>query len=133
MKRFNLKIVDSKLSFSSDTHKALFNQFLCENEGKVIQIQKYVPIRSNQQNRFYWLYLEMIEAETGNTAADLHEYFKRRYLKPKFIKVLKQEIKIPSSTTDLTKAEFGEYLDRICAESGVQIPDPTKLEGYIPN
>jgi hypothetical protein len=133
MKKFNLKIEDGKLTFSSDTHKALFNQFLKDNEGKIVQVQKYVPIRSNQQNRFYWLYLEMIESETGNGANDMHEYFKRKYLTPQFITVFGKEIKIPNTTTNLTKAEFGDYLDKICAESCVAIPDPTKLEGYIPN
>lgn len=133
MKRFNLKVVNKQLTFSSETHKALFNEFLKDNEGKIVQVSKYVPIRSNQQNNFYWLYLGMIESETGNNADDLHEYFKRKYLKPEFIEVFGNEVKIPGTTTKLTKADFTDYLDRICAESGVAIPDPTKLEGYIPN
>jgi hypothetical protein len=75
----------------------------------------------------------MIEAETGNNANDLHEYFKRVFLTPRFIKVMGKEIKIPRSTTDLNKAEFFDYLDKICAESGVAIPNPNELEGFIPN
>ena len=77
MNKFNLKIKDSKLTFSSDTHKALFNQFLKDNEGKIVEVKKYVPIRSNQQCRFYWMYLGIIESETGNLANNMHEYFKR--------------------------------------------------------
>ena len=133
MKRFNLKIQDGHISFSTDTHKALFNQFLKDNEGKIIQVSKYVPTRTSQQNNFYWLYLGMIESETGNNASDLHEYFKRVHLPPQFITVLGKEIKIPATTTNLTKADFGEYLDKICAETNIALPDPNKLEGYIPN
>jgi hypothetical protein len=133
MKKFNIKIKDLKFVFSSDTHRFLFNDFLKENEGKIIQVSKYVPIRTNQQNRYYWLYLGMIETETGNNTDDLHEYFKRKYLKPKFITVFGNEIKIPNTTSELNKSDFVEYLDKICAESGVALPDPNELEGYIPN
>ena len=135
MNKFHLKIVNKQLTFSSETHKSLFNQFLKDNEGKVIQVEKYVPIRSNQQNRFYWLFLGMIESETGNNANDLHEYFKRTLLPPKFIKVMGKEIKIPMSTTEITKIEMGEYLDKISAETNVAIPTEEDMEkmGFISN
>jgi hypothetical protein len=74
----------------------------------------------------------VIEKETGNDAQDLHEYFKRVFLPPRFTKVLGKEIKLPASTTGLTKAEFGDYLDKICAETNVPIPDPV-LAGFQPN
>lgn len=128
-RKFNLKVQQGKLSFSSDTHKAMFNEFLKENEGKIVQVVKHVPIRSNTQNNFYWLYLSIIEAETGNNANDLHELFKRTLLTPKHITVLGKELKIPASTTELTKIEFGEYIDKICAATNVPIPDPVEA-GY---
>ena len=34
-----------------------------------------------------------------------------------------KEIKIPSSTNDLRKNEFSDYLEKICAETRVVIPD----------
>ena len=128
MNKFNIKISEGKFSFSSETHKALFNQFLKDNEGKIVNVEKYIPIRSNQQNRFYWVYLGLIEAETGNIADDLHEYFKRVFLPPKFITYKGKEIKIPSSTTELTKAEFGDYMDKISVETGVSIPSEEDIE-----
>lgn len=134
MKKFNLKVHDGKLSFSTDFHKALFNDFLKDNEGKVIQVTRYIPIRTSTQNRFYWAYLSLIETETGNNANDLHEYFKRTLLPPKWIKVLGKEIKIPNTTTELTKIEFGEYLDKIAAECNVPIPSEEDIValGYTP-
>lgn len=132
-KTFNFKVVNKEFQFSSPTHKALWHEFLKQNEGKIVQVKRYQPIRTDQQNRYYWLYLGMIESETGQNANSMHEYFKRVFLPPKFVKYKDKEIKIPASTTELTKIEMGEYLDKICAESGVTLPNPLELEGYIPN
>ena len=133
MRKFNLKIVDKHFTFSSETHKALFHDWMKDNEGKIAQVSIYKPVRSTQQNSFYWLYLGIIESETGNNANDLHEYFKRIFLPPKIINVFDKEVKIPNTTTELNKIEFGEYLDKICAMTNVPIPNPLELEGYIPN
>ena len=71
-----------------------------------------------------WFYLGVVERDTGNNAGDLHEYFKRTLLPPKHITVMGKEIKIPASTTELSKIEMGDYLDRICAETDIPIPNP---------
>ena len=118
-----------KQDFGSDFNEARFREELKKNEGKRYRIDKVENKRTLTQNSFYWFYLGIIERETGNTANDLHEYFKRIFLPPKYIKVLGKEIKIPSSTTDLKKLEFGEYMEKICAETNVPIPDP-KEAGY---
>jgi hypothetical protein len=127
------KSIDGKLSLGSELNKALFQQDLKQHEGKTYRIERVIPKRSNSQNRMYWAYLNIIEYETGNNANDLHELFKRTLLPPKFIIVMGKEIKIPKSTTELTKLEFGEYLDKIGAETGVPVPDPKELENFIPN
>lgn len=98
--------------------------FLERMNGKRVLIQEYPDKRTDNQNAFYWAYLRIISDETGDTSNDLHEFFKRKFLAPKFITVLGKEIKIPGSTAKLSKADFGEYLERICAECGVPIPDP---------
>ncbi len=137
MQKFNIKILDKKLSFNSETHRALFNQFLSDNEGKIIQVSKFVPIRTNQQNKFYWNFLSIIESETGNLASSMHEEFRRTLLPPEWIKGIKgNDIKIPHSTTTLSKNEFGEYIDKISALIEIPVPDAEKwLEenGYISN
>lgn len=118
-----------KQDFGSEFNEQRFREELKNNEGKRYRIDKEQNKRTLNQNSFYWKYLEIIEMETGNIALELHEYFKRIFLPPKFIKVLGKEIKIPASTTDLKKVEFGEYLDKICAETNVPLPDPN-LAGY---
>jgi hypothetical protein len=123
------------MDLGSDTNRALFRQDLKEHVGKTYRIERVIPVRSMPQNALYWAYLGIVEQETGNNANDLHELFKRTLLPPKFITVMGKEIKIPKSTTQLTKIEFGDYLDKISAECGVPLPNKEDLEamGYISN
>lgn len=111
------------MDFGSGFNESRFADCLKENEGKLFRIEKEISTRSLSQNKLYWLYLGVIEQETGNIANDLHELFRRTLLPPKFIKVMGKEIKIPMSTTELNKTDFGEYLDKIAAETNVPIPD----------
>jgi hypothetical protein len=90
------------------------------------------PVRSSSQNRYYHLYLEVIALETGDNADDLHEFFKQKLLPPVFKTIRGEEIKLPASTTDLSKNDFTEYLDRICALTNVPLPDPIAA-GYLPH
>lgn len=120
------------LDFGSDTHRATFHDDLKEHVGKTYRIERVMPTRSLSQNALYWFYLGVIESETGNNADDLHQYFKRTLLKPKIINVMGKEIRVPCSTTELSKLEFGEYMEKICAETNVPIPDP-KDAGYVSN
>ncbi len=120
-----------RMDFGSPYNEARLKDFLKANEGKKFRIAKQVSTRTLSQNKLYWLYLEQIELETGNNGNDLHELFKRTLLKPKFITVLGQEIKIPMSTTELNKMEFIDYLDKIAATTNVPIPDTEAYNRYI--
>ena len=88
-----------------------------------------MPSRSLQQNRYYWLCLNIIADSTGHDANSLHEIFKRLFLPAKIISYRDKAIKVPGSTTDLSKSDFVEYMDRILAEAGEQgivLPQPEK-------
>jgi len=111
---------------------ASIRQFLEDNKGKKVKIEVVKAKRSDSQNSYYWLYLGIIERETGNTAQDLHDLFKRKFLPPEFKNVLGIELKIPASTTKLSKSDFGTYLDKICALTNVPLPNPVEA-GYITN
>ncbi len=113
------------------TYEKILDSFKLD-QRVILSIDKLSHKRSNTQNNYYWVYLEVIEKETGNLATDLHEYFKRALLPPKFITVFKKEIRIPRSTTDLSKAEFSDYITKIHALTDVPPPDP-ELAGYISN
>lgn len=131
MSTFLTKIDDKGgMDFGSEYNLARFRQFCKDNIGKTLKIEKQISTRSLNQNQLYWLYLGVIERETGNNANELHEYFRRTLLTPKFIKVLGKEIKIPKSTTELSKLEFADYLDKISAETEIQIPDSEAYNNF---
>jgi hypothetical protein len=101
-----------------------FQSYLNSLNGEVeVVVRKHNKKRSHNQNNLYWAYLNIIEQETGDSANDLHEYFKRTHLTPKFITACKHTIKIPRSTTELSAGEFGEYMEKICRETNIPIPD----------
>ncbi len=119
---FIFKAVAGKPSFAEQS-EILFRQHMLDHEGAIYEIHQRTKKRTLSQNKLYWLFLEHIENETGNNADYLHELFRRTLLPPKFITVLGKEIKIPMSTTELNSYEFRNYMDKISAESCVEIPD----------
>lgn len=121
---------EGALDWGSEYNQFRLTETLKKHAGKTWRLELPEPKRSQSQNNYYWLYLGIIERETGNDSNDLHEYFKRIFLPPKFINVMGKELKVPSSTSKLNKIQFGEYLEKICALTGVQLPDP-ELAGYI--
>lgn len=119
---------DGKLDFGSKFNLARLRDTLKKKEGKYFRLEEQESLRTTQQNRFYWFYLGIVERETGNLAKDIHEWAKREFLPPEYIKINVGgkiiERKIPASTTKLKKIPFGEYLDKISAITEVAIPDP---------
>ena len=124
---FIFTVLEGKMHWETVYNHERFLQNLRENEGKAYRIEPLVSTRSMSQNSLYWLYLEVIQRETGNQATELHEYFKRELLPPKFIKVIIKgkeiERKIPASTTELSKNDFIDYMDKISSLCGVAIPN----------
>ncbi len=123
MQTFIFQAKEGKMTWGSVWNHQRFLACLKEHEGKDFRIELLQSTRSLSQNSLYWLYLEVIARETGNSANDLHEYFRRVLLSPKILKVMNKEIKVPKSTTELNKVEFGDYMDKICSETNIPIPD----------
>jgi hypothetical protein len=116
------------LKFMPDNNKAWLD-YLVSVDGKalVVDVDKEYGIRSQRQNRYYWKCLEIIGNETGHTSIDLHELFKRLFLVPRYTTILGRELKLPSSTQNLNKTEFGTYFEKIRSEvatMGITLPDP---------
>lgn len=130
MNIFYCKIKD--LTLKPDNNRAWLD-YLEINDGKkvVVEITEDKPKRSLDQNALYWLYLNVIAKETGNLEDDLHQLFKRKFLPPVPKKILNVEFKLPASTTNLTKVEFGEYLHKISAFTEIPIPETIKKEFNI--
>ena len=86
------------------------------------------PKRTEQQNRYYWLYLNLISTETGNDIDDLHTLFKGMFLSKGVVEVLGHKVRQAKSTTELNVSQFTEYIQRIEELTGVLAP-PT--EDYV--
>lgn len=101
-----------------------FTEYVASLKGIYrLEFKEVKTKRTLNQNNFYWLYLGVIADETGDDPNSLHEYFKRKLLPPRYISVMGKEIKIPASTTKLSKIEMGEYMERICALTNIPIPE----------
>lgn len=120
------------LDFGSDFNLARFREWCRQHEGANLRIEEVKPLRSTSQNKYYWTYLDAVSRETGHTALELHEWAKRKFLPPRFVTVFGEEMQLPTSSASLKKHEFGEFLDRIAAETGVALPNPEDA-GYINN
>ena len=125
---FYAKSLGGLLEFSNK--RELYNFLLDNSEWKgefIVTIEKAKSKRSLNQNSYlFGVVYKVIADHTGNTIDELHEVFKRMFLTPRFIVYKEKEIKVPSSTSDLNKVEFGEYIERIRAEvatMGVIIPE----------
>lgn len=127
---FIFKAISGKPHFAEQS-EILFRQHLQEHEGAVYEVHQRTHKRTLSQNKLYWKYLGIIEDETGNNADYLHELFRRTLLPPKFITVMGKEIKIPMSTTDLDSKEFTIYMDKISAETQVEIPDTEEWKKFV--
>lgn len=129
MKTWIIEQSEGRAVFNS-YQRADFHDYALRNPKTKYRLEPIVTNRSGLQNSLYWTFLGKIERETGNFADDLHEYFKRKFLPPRFIKINGKEIRVAGSTTQLKKLEFGDYMDKISAECGIAIPDPLEA-GYI--
>jgi|15BtaG_2_1085339.scaffolds.fasta_scaffold01275_6 hypothetical protein len=132
---FRCKATKGELDFGSEYNQNRLKLFLQDNEGKELTLTLPKVKRSGSQNSFYWAYLTIVERDTGNNAEDLHEFFKST-LSPKKIVTVKgkkeHEVVVAKSTTEMSKAEFGEYLYKIAAMTEVPLLDPADA-GYILN
>ena len=107
--RFTAKIKEGKINWH-DTDG--LEMYLSNMEGEVYIDIKPSKIRNTAQNNYYWAMLKEFGSQCGYHTDEMHE-------------VCKTHFKI-SSTKELNKDEFSDYLDRIhqwAAEIGFPIKD----------
>ena len=130
--KFPAKVADGKLQFSNPTVLfAHIGKFRPEDELEVT-VEKRRLHRSNQQNRYYWgVVLNVIAKETGHSAEELHEIYKRMFLPRKTIKYKERDYPVPGTTTECDISDFHEYIERVRAEAaslGIIVPNPNEIE-----
>lgn len=130
--RFQIRIEEGDLAFNTDQHKKLWHSFLRQFEGKKVNVEvtENKSTRSQQQHNYYFFYLGVIEDETGNKRADLHELFKGKFLSSGIVEIFGEKVRRKSSTKTLSVGRFVEYLMEIEEFTGVPLPDTQAYYGY---
>lgn len=93
------------------------------DEG-TMKLELKKPKRSALQNAFYWVYLDLVSLSSGHTPMELHTWAKGKFLSKGITEVFGEKVRKVSSTTDLNRSEFVEYLSQIEEATGVPVPDP---------
>lgn len=108
-----------------------YHEVLKEFEGKKVNVSVGLQIetRTEKQNRFYWVYLQIISSETGHREEELHEIFKRELLLPREVEMKGNKYLVTPSTARLTKDQFTEYMHRIEELTQVPLPDTELFVG----
>lgn len=132
--QFIIEVHQGKIKFNSERHRCLFQSYLNQFEGKYsLEINEIKNTRSEQQHRYYWMYLSLVAEETGHSKTDreyLHQLFKKKFLKTGIHELFNDVIVTTKSTTKLTKGEFCEYLANIQMLTGVELPNTQEFLGY---
>ncbi len=107
--------------------------FLEQNDGKKLvgNFGLDKAKRSLDQNALYHLYLDVIAAESGHEHEELHRIFKGLFLPKKKVILKGKEYILAGSTTDLNKPAFSDYMDKICSETSIPIPEEKRASEVI--
>jgi len=115
----------------------LLTEKITNSIGKRVKLVIEDKKRTLPQNSLYWAYLHIISRETGNDIQDLHYSFRFSFLEPQLVEVSdfnkggRTMVAELRSTTSLSKQEFTDYLERICAETGIPIPNAEEISSYF--
>lgn len=106
----------------------LFLQKLDLTKSFKVKITQKREVRTLDQNRLYWLYMNCIADETGYTPNEIHDYLRGLFL-PKEARNVFNDIQINlTSTTTLDTKQMTDYINRIIvwavSELQITLPDP---------
>lgn len=82
------------------------------------------PKRSQNQNNFFFVYLDLISLSCGHTIQELHKWVKQEILGGGITEVFGEQVRMVGETSDLNISEFVEMINRIEVATGIPIPDP---------
>lgn len=125
VKTFIVTADNGGIKFQSDHQHLLWKDALKKLDGKQVRIELTTKqlTRTQQQNKFYWLYLQVIAEETGNDIETLHCWAKGKFLTESICEVFGDKVRRVKSTTELSKNDFAEFMEKISGETGVPIPN----------
>lgn len=127
------KVEDGKLM---GIPKKKLAQQLKHFEGKSIEltIRKKKKYRSIQQNRVWWMYMNILSDELGYDKDTMHEICKMKFLKSEAVNEKTEEVyQYVKSTSALSTTEFQDLFQSLYAWAsetfGIVLPEPnTQIE-----
>lgn len=96
--------------------KAGFEKYILQYEGKdvTIEVRRKKAKRSVEQNRLWWVYMNILSDEIGYTKNEIHEICKYKFLQREKVDEKSGEIfKYVGSTTELNKSEFSDLVSEL--------------------
>ncbi len=99
-----------------------------ENDDLIIQVISRRPKRSERQNNFFHLYLDLISLSCAHTHEELHEWVNDHILGQGITEVFGTTVRKVGHTSDLNISEFTEMMNRVFEETEVPIPDPAPFK-----
>ena len=120
-----------------DNLKKINNDFtdeIIDSKDYIITVKQVKYKRTLKQNSLYWLWIEYLSYESGNSKETIHESFKEKFLEPQIETVFGKK-KLVYSTKNLETNPFIKYLDEIrlfiIDFLGVVLPYPDEAENFM--
>lgn len=80
-----------------------------------VVVRPMSPLRTDAQNRMYWVLINELSQHTGETPNRLHEIAKAEFLPRETITHDGETLVLLKSTTELTVDEFKQFLQQVQA------------------
>lgn len=127
------EVVNGSLKFDL-RQKDILRRWLNNLNGFKVElvIKKYRKKRTIPQNSYYWgIVLDLISEASGYTTEELHELFKRLYLKKEIV-IGGKVYEVSISTKKLNTDQFEKYIEKIKRfaeiKLSLRIPNPNEVD-----
>lgn len=91
-----------------------------KNCGYTLTITKVVKKRSLSQNRLMWMWFRCLEAESGQSAQDWHDYYCKKILGREFVTPDGEIEKLSGHTSTLNTAQMTDFLNKVQADAATE-------------
>jgi len=95
-----------------------------EGDDILMVITSKRPKRSQSQNNFFFVYLDLISLSCGHSVEELHKWVNGYILGKGITEIFGTKVRMVGSTSGLNTSEFCEMMNRIFEETDIPIPDP---------
>ena len=95
-----------------------------EGDAVLLVVTVKRPKRTENQNSFFFVYLDLISLSCGHTVDELHRWVNGKILGQGITEVFGDKVRMVGSTSNLNISEFAEMMNRLHEETEIPIPNP---------